>query len=191
MGQFRPSRKSVLSAFSPINRSDCFVSPKSTALKKNTMEFGTPSSILYSPIERPCKDGRCSFQPSSLSLHTGPKISSTTEQQQTLQGSARAPMMLQHSLLVYFKQNTVIFNNAHCSYILGITQVDSFKIIPLKLLVMQQTTVRNDKTPGSIASLLNWLVWLHRIIESRSFHIPYRIQSIITLLPFKPKTILF
>ena len=153
MGQFRPSRKSVLSAFSPINRSDCFVSPKSTALKKNTMEFGTPglyfvlATILYL---RPCKDGRCSFQPSSLSLHTGPKISSTTERQQMLQGSARAPVMLQHSLLVYFKQNTAIFNNAHCSYILGITQVDSFQINLLKLLVMQQTTVENDKTLGSI-----------------------------------------
>lgn len=31
--------KSLVSVFLPINRSDCFMSPKSTALRRNTMEF--------------------------------------------------------------------------------------------------------------------------------------------------------
>lgn len=35
----QPSRKSVLSAFTPINRSDCYMSHKTTALKWNTMEL--------------------------------------------------------------------------------------------------------------------------------------------------------
>lgn len=45
----QPSRKSVLSAFTPINRSDYFMSHKTTALKWNTMELLEANlSLTYS-----------------------------------------------------------------------------------------------------------------------------------------------
>lgn len=101
-----PCRKLFLSAFLPVDRSDCFMSPKTTALKAILWNFGSPS--LFSP-HHSCSCVKIGFifaviQTSNRLKHDQPI------NRQVHQSSAKATRMIQQCHL-YYILNMLLFRN--------------------------------------------------------------------------------